>query len=244
MDMMLQGVAERITGYDKDSHIIYANEAAARMTGFASVQAMLETPPTGIAARYELIDEQRQPFSHSRLTHTRVLAGERDAQAIIGYKNTAIGQPERWSLVKSRPVFDERGEVTMVVTIVHDITERILAEQRKDEFISMMSHELKTPVTSLKGFTNILQRRLTKQGDTQGLHYLSRMDAQLDKLTRLISELLDTSRMQSGKLALRTEPVDLDGLIDETVENVQATSSTHRLLIKGRTGAQVGIPEK
>ena len=239
LDIILQGVANGIIVYDKDSHIIYANEAAARMTGSASVQAMLETPPTGIAERYELIDEQRQPFSHSRLTHARVLAGERDAQTIIGYKNTATGQPERWSLVKSSPVFDERGEVTMVVTIVHDITERILAEQRKDEFISMTSHELKTPVTSLKGFTNVLQRRLAKQGDEQGLHYLNRIDAQLNKLTKLISDLLEISRMQTGKLALQIEAFDLDTLIHETVENVQAATTTHQLLIEGRTGAQV-----
>ena len=239
LDIILQGVADGIIVYDKDSHIIYANEAAARMTGFASVQAMLETPPTGIVERYELIDEQRQPFSHSRLTHARVLAGERDAQTIIGYKNTATGQPERWSLVKSSPVFGERGEVTMVVTIVHDITERILAEQRKDEFISMTSHELKTPVTSLKGFTNVLQRRLAKQGDEQGLHYLNRIDAQLNKLTKLISDLLDISRMQTGKLALQIEAFDLDTLIHETVENVQAATTTHQLLIEGRTSAQV-----
>ncbi len=127
----------------------------------------------------------------------------------------------------------------MVISIIHDITERMMVERRKDEFISMTSHELKTPVTSLKGFTNVLQRRLTKQSDTQGLHYLSRMDAQLDKLTTLISDLLDISRMQSGKLALRAEPFDLDTLIDETVENVQVTTSTHRLLVEGRTGAQV-----
>jgi signal transduction histidine kinase len=109
----------------------------------------------------------------------------------------------------------------------------------------MASHELKTPVTSLKGFTNVLQRRLAKQGDTQGLHYLTRMDAQLNKLTALISDLLDISRMQSGKLALRTEPLDLDALINETVETMQATTVTHRLLIEGRTGARVlGDPDR
>ena len=127
----------------------------------------------------------------------------------------------------------------MVVTIVHDITERMIVERRKDEFISMTSHELKTPITSLKGFTNVLQRRLAKQGDEQGLHYLARMDAQLDKLTTLIGDLLDISRMQSGKLALRAETFELDALIDETVENVQAATSTHQLLIEGRTGAEV-----
>src|SRR6202022_2307798 len=116
----------------------------------------------------------------------------------------------RWSLLKSRPVVDESGEITMVITIIHDITERMMVDRRKDEFISMTSHELKTPITSLKGFTNVLQRRLARQGDEQGLHYLARMDAQLDKLTTLISDLLDISRMQSGKLALRAEPFELD----------------------------------
>lgn len=103
----------------------------------------------------------------------------------------------------------------------------------------MTSHELKTPVTSLKGFTNILQRRLAKQGDQQGLHYLSRIDAQLNKLTKLIADLLDISRLQTGALAFEKEWVDLDGLLDETVENVQAATTTHAIVVKGRTGAQV-----
>lgn len=75
------------------------------------------------------------------------------------------GGPERWSLVKSRPVYDEQGAVLYVITIVQDVTERVQVEQRKDAFISLASHELKTPVTSLKGFTAVLQRRLSKQGD-------------------------------------------------------------------------------
>jgi PAS domain S-box-containing protein len=239
LDIILQGVADGILVYAPDSRLLYANEAGALMNGYASVQEVLAAPPLGIVARYEIIDEQGQPFPHSRLTHRRVLAGEPEAQAIIGYVEAGSGQPQRWSLVKSRPVLGESGMVVMVVTIIHDITERMLVERRKDEFISMTSHELRTPVTSLKGFTNVLQRRLAKQGDTQVLHYLARMDAQLNKLSTLISDLLDISRMQSGKLALRLEPFDLDALIDETVENVQAATSTHRLLVEGRTGARV-----
>ncbi len=126
-----------------------------------------------------------------------------------------------------------------MVNVLVDVSEQQALEQRKNEFISMASHELKTPVTSLKGFTNVLQRRLARQGDEQGLYYLSRMDAQLDKLTSLINELLDISRMQSGKLLMRAEPIDLDALIEETVEMVQATTSTHHLHIEGRIGAKV-----
>ena len=239
LDIILQGVADGIIVYDSSSRIMYANEAAARITGSASIQAMLATSQPGILSRYEIIDEQGQPFPPSQLTHRRVFAGEQQAQAIIGYREVGSAQPERWSLLRSRPVFGEGGEVAMVVTIIHDITERMRLERRKDEFISMASHELKTPVTSLKGFTNVLQRRLTKQGDVQAMHYLARMDAQLDKLTGLINELLDISRMQSGKLLMRTELVDLDSLILETVETVQATTSTHQLSIEGGTGVQV-----
>jgi PAS domain S-box-containing protein len=239
LDIILQGVADGILVYAPDSRIIYANETAAQVMGYASIEEMLAAQQPGILSRYELINEQGQPFPRSPLTHLRVFAGELDAQAIIGSREIGTGRPERWSLVKSRPVPGGSGEVAMAITIIHDITEHMIVERRKDEFISMTSHELKTPVTSLKGFTNVLQRRLSKQGDTQGLHYLARMDAQLNKLTTLISDLLDISRMQSGKLPLRTEPFALDALIDETVENVQAATSTHHLLVEGRTGAQV-----
>ncbi len=239
LDIILQGVADGIVVYASDSRLIYANEAAAQMNGYGSVKELLAAPLHSIRSRYKLIDEEGQPFHHSQLPHQRVFAGEPEAQAIIGYTKAGTRQPERWSLVKSRPVRDESGQVAMVISIIHDITERMIVERRKDEFISMTSHELRTPVTSLKGFTNVLQRRMAKQGDRQGLHYLARMDAQLDRLTALISDLLDISRMQSGKLELRVEPFDLDALIDETVENAQAATLTHHLLIEGRTGAQV-----
>jgi PAS domain S-box-containing protein len=239
LDIILQGVADGIIVYGPNSRIMYANEKGAQMTGSASVQELLAAQQFSILGRYEIVDEQRQPFPHSQLTHRRVFAGEQEAQVIIGYREKGSEQPECWSLIKSRPVLGERGEVAMVITIMHDITERMRLEHRKDEFISVASHELKTPVTSLKGFTNVLQRRLAKQEDTQGLHYLARMDAQLNKLATLISDLLDISRMQSGKLAFRMGPFDLDALVDETVENVQAAISTHHLHIEGRTGTRV-----
>ncbi|GAC1349305.1 MAG: hypothetical protein NVSMB27_21180 [Ktedonobacteraceae bacterium] len=235
LDIILQGVADGIIVYDTSDQVIYTNEAAAQLTGHASVQALMKTATTDLLDRYELIDEQGLPFPHSHIPHRRVFAGERDAQATIGYRDTNSGQTERWSLVRSRPVFDEHERVLYAISIIHDITESHEEKRRKDEFISMASHELKTPVTSLKGFTNILQRRLGKQGDEQGLYFLARMDAQLNKLTKLISDLLDVSKMQAGKLPLDLEPFDLDALIQETVENVQATTTTHRFLIEGRT---------
>jgi signal transduction histidine kinase len=65
------------------------------------------------------------------------------------------------------------------------------------------------------------------------------MDAQLNKLTKLITDLLDISRMQTGKLAFQIEMFNLDSLIDEIVENVQAATTTHSFIIEGKTDAQI-----
>ena len=113
------------------------------------------------------------------------------------------------------------------------------SEARKDEFISMASHELKTPLTSLKGFTNLLQRRLTKQGDKQALHFLARMEEQLDKLSKLVSDLLDVTKMQTGKLEFREERFFLNELVRETLENLQGTMETHHLQLEEVTDVQV-----
>ncbi len=239
LGIILQGVTDGIIVYDKDDHIIYANEAAGQMTGYESIQGLQQERPPEDIIRHTLTDEQGQPFPIAHLPHRRVLAGEREAQATIGYSQKVDGPPQHWSLVKASPIYDEKGDVLFVITIIHDITERVLAEQRKDMFISMASHELKTPVTSLKGFVYVLRRRLDQQKDERGLYYLSRMDTQLDKLTKLVSDLLDISRIQMGKLGFRRAIFDLDMLISETVENVQAATSTHQIQIVGKTEAHI-----
>ncbi|HYK85246.1 MAG TPA: PAS domain S-box protein [Ktedonobacteraceae bacterium] len=132
-----------------------------------------------------------------------------------------------------------KAGAAMFTGTIRDITGRIELERRKDEFISMASHELKTPVTSLKGFTNLFQRRLAHQTDEKALYYLDRMNTQLNKLTKLISDLLDVSKIQTGKLTYHEEAFDIDALVKETIENLQAAISTHQLCMEGTAGVQV-----
>ena len=145
-----------------------------------------------------------------------------------------------WHMTRAIPMRDASGAVRMWVGSSTDIDEQKQLEQRKNAFISMASHELKTPVTSLKGFTQVLQRRLRQQdADPTTLIFLDRMDAQLRKMTTLISDLLDISKMQTGALSIQESPFDLDELVRETVENVQASSATHTIRVEGATRATI-----
>lgn len=144
-----------------------------------------------------------------------------------------------WHVTRALPIHDERGQIYMWLGASTDIDEQKQLEARKNSFISMASHELKTPVTSLKGFTQVLQRRLKKQADPQTLLFLDRMDVQLNKLASLVNELLDISKMEMGTLAFREERVDFDELVRETIQNVQATTTTHQIYLQGETRAQV-----
>jgi len=103
----------------------------------------------------------------------------------------------------------------------------------------MVSHELKTPVTSLKGFTQVLSLFLADYPETQVGLFLERMDAQLDKISRLINDLLTLSHMQAGDLSMQEEVFDLDALIRETIEQVQATIATHRLQLQDTTPVKI-----
>ncbi len=103
----------------------------------------------------------------------------------------------------------------------------------------MASHELKTPLTSLMAYTDLLQRLLERENNLQTGHYLSGMNAQLTKLTKLIADLLDISKAQAGKLIFTEEAVAIDDLLREEIEHFQPTALQHHILIEGETACEV-----
>jgi PAS domain S-box-containing protein len=119
------------------------------------------------------------------------------------------------------------------VAFVLDISERKELERMKDDFISMASHELKTPVTSIKAFTQVLLKRLHGSEDRQALHMLSRMEVQLNRLTRLINELLDLSQMQEGEMLLHITAFDLCDLVVEVRDAIQQMTQLE-LVVEGK----------
>ena len=135
---------------------------------------------------------------------------------------------KRWFLLSVTGLPGAHGAVVSHT----DITDRKEVEQMKEDFISIASHELKTPLTSLKALIHIFHLSFLKQMKGDGAKLLNIMDAQLDKLTKVIKDVLDVSTMQGGALPLIYEEFDFSALVQETVKNIPDTPQLHFLLIQ------------
>jgi signal transduction histidine kinase len=110
---------------------------------------------------------------------------------------------------------------------------------KKDEFINVVSHELKTPVTSLKVYTQILHNETVSAGDKKKENMLTRMEAQVDKLSSLINDLLDTSKIHEGQLSYNKQTFILNELVQEVVEDIQGTTSAKKIRTESNTSFKV-----
>gem|GEM_PF-1889389 len=109
----------------------------------------------------------------------------------------------------------------------------------RNDFISLASHELKTPITSLKLYIQTLQRQCRKGKDFDVGSYLAKIEQQTDKLTLLVNDLLDIAKIQHGKLAFTMEAVDLNELIKDTIDVIKATAPHHMIRIEGTISKKV-----
>ena len=104
-----------------------------------------------------------------------------------------------------------------------EIEFRKAAEDRKDEFISIASHELKTPLTSIKGYVQILQRSVKKYNEESMNNYLHRTQVQISKLNNLVSDLLDVSKIESGKIDYNKQLFDFGAMVKNAIDIIAQT---------------------
>jgi two-component system, OmpR family, phosphate regulon sensor histidine kinase PhoR len=233
LETILHNVADSIVVVDANNNLVYINDVAARIGGFPSAAAMLAAPRPAIAeslSRFVTWDERGRPLPFEERPSSQALRGKK-AHALVLFQDTVTGK-KYWTLVRAQPIFDAQGQVQFMVSVSTDITEQKELEQRKDHFISMASHELKTPLTILSVYTQLLREQFEAEDRQDVVLQLSKMDDQITNLTKLVVDLLDISRIQAGQLELAQEAVDMDELVCEVVENLQSTT-THHLLIEG-----------
>ncbi len=159
---------------------------------------------------------------------------------VIGAVTFSSTQPQRCYTHDDLAFAQELARrIALTLDNAHLYAEAQKAITLRDDFISIASHELRTPVTSLKLYIQVLQKQFGRRGEERLATSFAKMDAQLNKLTLLIEDLLNVSRIEYGKLYFQEDWFDLNEVVKETVEQIQSTTSKHRIRIEGRTSQLV-----
>jgi two-component system, chemotaxis family, CheB/CheR fusion protein len=111
-----------------------------------------------------------------------------------------------------------------------DISDRIEVEKQKDTFLGIASHELKTPLTSIKAYAQILQDRFANNGSADTEQYFVKLDGLIDRLTNIINNLLDVSKLQTGRVEYNFTSFDINELLKELADELRPTAK-HKLIL-------------
>lgn len=137
---------------------------------------------------------------------------------------------------------DGKDEISRLIRVFNRLMQQVKeSQQKKDEFISIASHELKTPLTSVKGYLDLLSAREDKEPNKQ---FVQKALANVHKLESLIKDLLDVSKIQSGQLELNMKEFNLDTLLDETIAAFQMVSGTHTISREGSFNDEIIIADR
>ncbi|MFC3559920.1 PAS domain-containing protein [Pedobacter jamesrossensis] len=138
----------------------------------------------------------------------------------------------RWYLVRALPLKDIEGKIVKWYGTNTDVHHQKELEQQKDNFLGIASHELKTPVTSLKAYAQVMEAMFKRSGDLKNADLLGKMNKQVDRLTSLIKDLLDVTKINAGRLQFNNAGFDFNEMVEEVIEDVQRTSSKHIIVKK------------
>ncbi|TWR24705.1 response regulator [Mucilaginibacter pallidiroseus] len=149
------------------------------------------------------------------------------------------GGKRKWLNSTGKVELNENDEVVGVIGTLLDITESKEDNQRKDDFIGMVSHELKTPLTSMGGYTQMLQMHAKRSSDKFAEEKLVKLGSQVKKMTTLINGFLNVSRLEAGKIHLNIQHFNLKELIEEAIDESQSSTGTHELTFEPCEGVTV-----
>lgn len=207
---------------DKDGNIDYYNKKWYEYTGFEGID-------NREAATHKIL----HPDDISRAMQTWNNSQKNKSPYEIEYQFRDYKSEDayRWFLGRAIPIKDTNEDVIQWIGTCTDINEFKQFQQQKDNFLGIASHELKTPLTSLKLYSQYLEKNLRKQDDNNNADVAKKMDDQINKLTALVNDLLDVTKIQNGKILLNKSDFNFDELVNEIITE-QQMSTSHRIYLE------------
>ncbi|MEO5929184.1 MAG: PAS domain S-box protein [Candidatus Kapaibacterium sp.] len=205
LGVILQGIADGVTAQDRNGRLIYANDAAAHLTGYSSAEAFMDAPIAEVMGRFILMDESGSPISPAELPGRTALLEARSVERIFRFRIVATGE-ERWSVVSASPVFADDGTVLLIINIFRDITERQRASERmrflaeaSELLASSLDYETTLQSVSRLAVPTIAEWSAVDMLDPDG------------SVKRLAVSHVDPERIELAKELMRRFPADPDG---------------------------------
>ncbi|MGC9333295.1 MAG: GAF domain-containing sensor histidine kinase, partial [Anaerolineae bacterium] len=222
LDSVMNSLVDGLILVNRHERISYVNpcaEAFLDMPAPTLVGQTLEAMGLTIAGR---VDEPQ-----------RLLRELHSAMSTVEHTPVAeftLNKPESRTLrVRPFPIHNAEGRSQGMGLLLHDITRERELDEIKSQLLSTVSHELRTPLASIKGFATTLLREDVEWDEASRREFLSIIDEESDRLSELIGNLLDMSRIEAGELPVEPEPVDLMPLIQETAAEFQMMTQLHQL---------------
>ena len=139
-----------------------------------------------------------------------------------------IQRPDKslhWIRCSAKARYDKSSKAIVLIGVTEDITESKRSQQQKDDFIGFASHELKTPVTSIKSYTQMMEEILLKKGDLQVAGMAAKIGIQVKRLNNLITDLLDITKINSGGLSIVKSTFNFSDLVKSITDDIQNTTA-------------------
>ncbi|MBD2494717.1 response regulator [Nostoc sp. FACHB-280] len=204
---------DAIISIDSNQSITLFNQGAEKIFGYTAQEVIGQKLDILLPLRFTQAHRQHvSDFGKSANLARRM--GER--RELFGKRKDGSEFPAEASISKLN-----MGEEVYYTVILRDVTERKQVERMKDEFVSVVSHELRTPLTSIHGSLGMLTSGLLKADSEQGKRLLQIAIDSSDRLVRLINDILDIERIESGKVKMAREICDLDELVQSAVNIIQ-----------------------
>ena len=221
---IVESAEDAIIGRDLDGIITSWNDGAQRLFGYTAAEAIGQS--VAMLSPAEIMAELPEFLA-------RVRRGER----VEGHETRRITRDGRIMHVSVTisPVRDSQGHIAGASVIARDISARKRLEELRRDFLAMVTHDLRTPLTSVRGFAQLLQRRGAYHPGT-----VEAILAETDRMRRLIDDLADLVRLDAGKLDLRRAPVDLADLARREAAAIQTQAERHTIRVLAPDGPVSG----
>ena len=214
---ILEGVADGVMVADAQGQVILFNAAAERILGLPREEALGRSTNQMLG----LYGDQAQDWMEA-------VSKWGEAQNLEEYLATRLEIGARIVSVHLAPVL-MGDEFLGAVSVFRDVTAEVEAERAKTEFVSTVSHELRTPMTSIKGYADLLLMGAVGSLSEDQQRFLTIIKSNTDRLTLLVNDLLDISRIESGRLVLTPKVVYIDDLITQVITTMEARAAERRL---------------